>query len=153
MKKGRRIIMGFLSITAAIILFLLFFPIKMAVKIENPPKGGTHYYICQQELTTGPSWCIIGDQSGFYGERIGKLVIIEGVDPGKILNKSVQIDSPNTFIIYGEITSEYYDPVLKESFPVITSKGFDIVYPIIRGYSFRVFVPKFYLTVLDYKLF
>ncbi len=140
-------------IIIALILIILFLPVKTAINIKTISNGGTQYYICQQVSTTGPNWCIVGDRIGFYDEKETKLAIIEGVNPAAILNKSVQIDSPNTYIIYGEITSEYYDKTLNETFPVITSKGFDMAYPIIRGYSFRVFVPKDYLTLLDYKWF
>jgi hypothetical protein len=128
---------------------LFFLPVKFSVKLDDLAKEKGEYYICEQQSVTGPNWRAIGNSSGIFAETDYISIIIEGVDPQNILNESLQIDSPNRYVIYGEILSEgdFYG----EIFPVITSSGFNLIYPIERGSSFRFFAPQGYLTLLDYK--
>ena len=108
------------------------------------------YFICHQQSTTGPNWIAVGDNHGLFENGMRVEIIIEGFDPQFVLNNSLQIDSPNNvYIIYGEITSEgnFYG----KTYPVVTSNGYDIIYPIERGSSLRFFAPSKYLTFLDYN--
>jgi hypothetical protein len=133
----------------AILIVLFFLPIKFAINLDDFTKDKGEYYICEQQSVTGPNWRIIGNNSGSFDESDYVSVIIEGVDPQNILNESLQIDSPNRYVVYGAIESE--GDFHGETFPVITSSSFDMVYPIERGASLRFFVPNNYLTLLDYK--
>jgi len=148
-RKKRKVMIIAVVVLLALLMVLFFMPVKFAVEFDDLTKDKGEYYICEQQSVTGPNWRIIGNNGASFDEINYVSVIIEGVDPQKILNESIQIDSPNRYIVYGVIESEvdFYG----ERFPVITSSGFDLIYPIERGASLRVFVPQSYLTLLDYK--
>lgn len=148
-RKKRRIV--WIAIIALLFLLavLLFLPVKFAVRIESLPDNKGHFFILEQQAVTGPNWKIVGDSNGTFSENSNVSVLITGIDPQEKLNNSLQVDSPNRYIVYGEITTE--DSFYGEVYPVITSSGFDVIFPIERGNSLRFFVPKSYLTLLDYN--
>lgn len=137
--------------TAVMLLLLLFIPVKFAVKIENIPVNNGDFFILEQQSVTAPNWRVIGNHDGTFPADQYFSVLIEGIDPQIRLNNSLQIDSLNKYIVYGEIVSE--SEFLGETYPLIYSTGFDILYPIERGNSLRSFVSRNYLTILDYTWF
>ena len=150
-----KIIKKILKITVFVLLGILimfdYFPYKSAVRLNNIPKNKGPYFICEQILTTGPPWAIIGDENGLYKDGRFEPVFIEGADPESILDICIKYDSSSyKYIIYGEIISEkeFGDG---EMYPVITSADFDILAPIERGRSLRRYAPEDYLTLLDFK--
>lgn len=155
MKRNKKVLLILLVLFTG----LYFTPLKKAVILplnENytsellPEKN---ILICTTTATTGPSWVIIGDNTGLF-DRSSKseLIILEGNTPEKYLSNTFFINALNNYILIGEFIGEkeyFGQPV--EKFRVFKVDEWDIVYPIDRGDSLRVLQPKKAFTLFDFK--
>lgn len=125
-------------------------PIKRAVVIDDI--NNFPAIVCRRAHSTGPPWALMRDKKGIYS-RI-ELVILEGKTPEELID-TFFIDTINYFIIKGEITGEkeheYGEP--GEKYDVIYSEDWDIIYPVDRGNSLRLFASKRHLSIFDFRWF
>jgi len=139
----------FITIVFLLVAFLTLWPVKKAVRIED--LQDSYYHIVAPTAVTGYNWRLAGSHEGMISENERSLcVVIWWKDPNTILSKTLRMDSPNLYVIYGDsskCTNEY-----GEEFLLLCSRDFDIVAPIERGNSLRFF-PKNYLVPLDYLCF
>ena len=166
MKKSIIIILFIVIICFEIIGII---PVKRAVKIEENGEDKEDEFICEFIAMTGPSWRIRSIASYEWEE-----VYLEDNNPIKELNKNnFFFFSNNTFWIQGECIGErmitangemleyYYDDKTNGEewktrkgsiYKIIKVIKWEIVEPINRGDSIRVFAPKNYLNVYDFIL-
>ena len=162
-----------------IILFVLFFivlfivgkiPVKRAISVEKDDEEKENTFICEYIEITGPDWEAYNLKTKEY-----EFVFFEGNTPNKKLNKNTFFHfSHNKFLVKGEIigkkiisesgdiTAYYYkenesiEEIAKkyqesyEIFDIIKVSEWDIVSPIDRGESLRIFAPKEYLNIYDF---
>ena len=134
------------------VIFILLeqIPIKRAVVIDDI--SSFQGIICRRAHCTGPPWELIRDRRGIYNKT--KLVILEGKTPEELVD-TFFVDANNHFILKGEIVEKkehkYGEPSRK--YEVICLEDWDIVYPIDRGNSLRIFASKKYLSIFDFRWF
>ena len=125
-------------------------PIKRVVVIDDI--NNFPAIVCRRAHSTGPPWALMQDKEGVYSRT--KLVILEGKTPEELID-TFFVDAINYFIIKGEITGEkeheYGEPGKK--YDVIYSEDRDIIYPVDRGNSLRLFASKMHLSIFVFRWF
>ena len=134
----------------ALFFFLDQIPNKRAIVIDDI--NSFHGIICRRAHSTGPPWELIRDKRSICNET--KFVVLEGKTPEELID-TFFIDANNRFVIKGEIVGEkeheYGEPGRK--YEVIYSDAWEIIYPVDRGNSLRVFASKKHLSIFDFRWF
>ena len=131
-----------LLIALAAISASVFFPVKIARKIEDIDTS-KNYIIVNVQKSTISEWISISDNRGDYA--VAKNVRLTGCIPGGY-NYDVETGK-NAFVCYGELTGvgelggEHYD--------VFNVVKWDILYPINRNSPFDCILPKNYLCLFE----
>lgn len=164
----------FKIVIVIIFIFVIFerIPVKRSISMEDADEklSNRNIYVCEYEATTGPSWKVYEKE-----ETKARLVCLEGKIPFNYLNmQTFFFFSTNKFLIQGDVIGKqlidgegniknYYGDNMKtcyeimesteekyECYDIIDVTKWDIIAPIDRGDSFRLFAPKNYLSILDF---
>lgn len=159
--------MKYLCLLICLYLFLERIPVKRSITMEeaNEKLNSGNTYMCQHEETTGPPWSIYVQEG-----EIPQLAWLEGNIP---VDQKPYLFAQNTFVIQGKIIGKrlvsgdgdiqnYYDKDMEicyklmqsgeihECYDIIDVEEWDIVSPIDRGDSWRVWAPRDYMNIFDF---
>jgi len=146
------IIIGFLAVYIIINLI----PIKMGVKtnINNSKRANNSKdisLICKNVQVTGPTWVVIGDNKGLFGDNKGEYIWTEGNTPENTLDSSL-FGVSNKYVFTGKFIGNR--TVDSETLRVFRILDWEILKPIDRdSFRFLFIINSNYLTIFDYNWF